>query len=199
MPTKKNKQFRSIRYATRLGITIQEKAREISSAYRAGISIRMIAHGITMSGIYKGIFPENISQGVLENAVLNALKGNYNPINGPTYKGLIPLEEYSTISARNRKNARINGTKRTINEKLGFLSLDPKDHRENARASARSRGRTPWMDDELLLTLVMRDDQNQQYHDIAVTLNNQYHDSRAVRTENTVREALRRIKGKKSK
>lgn len=193
-------QFAAMKFAVLVGEVIQGEHPEIAKLYREGSSQAQIAQYLTERGL--SLMPR--SRSTLENSVKIALRGNSDEELGKLLSGLLPIEEYRTISYRNREDARSNGGKIVKRQGLGVFSLSSEQLRSAAIESAKSRGRIPWCNESENIEAKTMFNQQEYINNgrvlnakIAKVLNAKYHQGSPVRTRKSVHEFFRRAHLKK--
>lgn len=177
---------RTLKSQKERGLALQEAFPFVRTFYRAGLSERAIAELIYND---KELCDEiGFTGGIpsLANVVRRALIGNPENGNknyGPFYRGLLEKTEYDELSRKNRIQSGHNAQKRSQENKQGIRFYTREQQAESARASAESRGRSPWTNEEEIDTAYALGEQGYSHREIAQQLNVLYYPKKPKRTK----------------
>lgn len=201
--TVNKKQFFGIRYAARIGQLIQSRYPQIAEDYRADLSIPEI---IGKYGLLKEFGLKN--PGTANNAVHFALRGSNSSHNGVTYSGLLTEDEIGPLAERRRKTRSSLIGKLTSERGTGCHGLDYGRRLEVALRSHRTRGLTPWSDEERAYVSKLAESEkykailggktSYRIREMVMEVNLRFHNCERVRTTPAIRSFLRN-REKKSK
>jgi hypothetical protein len=184
----------AIKLSVKLGEELRDPKYNVGNAYVRGFSQKALAK------VLKKI-PEfsQYEEETLAHASRYALIGNDDDRIGPVYNGSMSRAVYDEHSRRHRvesgKSSGLLGKK----EKRGVHGLNRDELKECAIKGAISRGETPWTREEIAQVLqlslleIFKERNKIAYGPIAQALNDRFYQGKNVRTNVSVREALRRL------
>lgn len=179
------------------GLALQSAFPFVRSFYRVGLSNHKIAELICDNQElceqigFVGRVPS------MSNIVRFALVGNpYNSDDryGPFYSGLLARAEYDALSRKHREFSGTTSQKNNLENGKGILFQTKDQLVEAARASAKSRGRVAWTNEEEIAMAHELKEEGYSHRAIASKLNTLYHLDKTKVTKSAVDNFFRRYK-----
>jgi len=179
------------------GLALQSAFPFARSFYKAGLSNYKIAELICDNQELCGQIEFVGKVPSMANIVRRALVGNpYNSddVYGPFYPGLLSQAEYDSLSSKHREFGGIASQKKNLENGKGILFQTKDQLIEAARASAKSRGRVAWTNEEEIAMAHELKEEGYSHREIASQLNTLYHPDKTKVTKSAVDNFFRRYK-----
>jgi hypothetical protein len=179
-----------------IGMILQDPKYNVVMGYGNGYSQMALAKELKKRPELSKYDQRRIAHGIVF-----ALVGNDDPQLGKVYSGSMSLEAYKIHAKRHVSNASRANCNILVQERRGLHGLDRDKLKEFALRSTLSRGLIPWTEEEREYAFSRsenyRTEEGIVYKLLAADVNNQFHNGKSVRTEHSVKGAVRTLKIRK--